>query len=432
MKITYKNLDIEVTLGSGKDTTTDLIEFRNPVKPDQLLSIENSLLYQPPGIKTLAATLGIKKSGKIDFTVITLPQSAPAAAVLTRCMCPSYTILRNREILKEGQLQAIAVNSGNANVFTPTGDKDLNNIAQLLAKEFEIKQENVFISSTGVIGVPLPIEKFQKGIPGLKSQLKENNLDAAASAILTTDLGPKTVSFKYNDLIICGIAKGAGMIEPNLATMLVYFFTNANLSSKALQNTLIKAVDYSFNCISIDTDTSTSDSVALLSTAELELSEDELKIFDSALRAMCIKLSRDIVSQGEGVSKIIEVFVNSDLSEEFSRSTAKKIINSPLVKAAIHGADPNWGRVVMAIGKPEAGKSVKVLGEENIEIKLQGETVFSKKESLKLELPAISKKIKESKIASIEVIIGAGGYPCRAWGCDLTEEYVTFNSDYTT
>ncbi len=432
MKLIYKNLDIEVTLGSGKDTTTDHVQFRNPVKSEQFLSIENSLKYQPTGIKTLAATLGIKKSGKIDFTVVTLPQAGPAASVLTRCMCPSYTILRNREILKEGQLQAIAVNSGNANVFTPNGDKDLNHIAQLLSQEFQIKQNHFFISSTGVIGVPLPIEKFQKGIPGLKSQLKENNLDAAASAILTTDLGPKTASFKHNDLIICGMAKGAGMIEPNLATMLVYFFTNAKLSSPALQNILSQAVDSSFNCISIDSDTSTSDSVTLLSTAELELSENELKIFQSALRAMSIKLARDIVSQGEGVSKIIEVSVNSNISEEFSRVTAKKIINSPLVKAAVHGADPNWGRVVMAIGKPEAGKNIKVLGEENIEIKLQGEVVFSKKENLKLDLAAISKKIRESKIASIEVTIGNADYPTRAWGCDLTEEYVTFNSDYTT
>lgn len=432
MKLTYNNLGIEITLGEGKDTTTDLIQFKNPVNTQELLSIKNSLQYQPVGIKTLAATLGIKKSGKIDFTVMMLPKAGPAAAVMTRCMCPSYTILRNREILKQGSLQAVVVNSGNANVFTPTGDKDLANIAELVSTEFGINQNNIFISSTGVIGVPLPLEKFQKGIPGLRKELKDSNLDAAASAILTTDLGPKTSSFKYKDLILCGMAKGAGMMEPNLATMLVYFFTNANLSSKTLQDSLSRAVETSFNAMSIDSDTSTSDSVALLSTGELELSEDEIKIFQDALRAMSVKLSRDIVSQGEGVSKTIEVLVDSDISEEFSKITAKKIINSPLVKAAVHGADPNWGRVVMAIGKPESGKVIKVLGEENIEIKLQGVVVFSRRENIKLDLVSISKRIKESKIASIEVKIGAGGYPSHAWGCDLTEEYVTFNSDYTT
>lgn len=429
MKINYPTLGIEITQGAGKDSTTDKVQFEVNSK---LFNIENSLKYQPQGIKTAAISLGIKKAGKIDFTTITLEKAGPAAAVLTRCMCPSYTIIRNREILKTGSLQAVVVNSGNANVFTPTGEKDLNTIAESVEKEFNINKNNIFISSTGVIGVPLPIEKFTSGIPNIKNQLKENNLDAAASAILTTDLGPKTASFKHKDLILCGIAKGAGMIEPNLATMLVYFFTNANISSKNLQEILNSAVDKSFNCMSIDSDTSTSDSVALLSTAELDLDKEELEIFKSAFTAMCVKLARDIVSQGEGVSKAVEVLVDTNQSLDFSRLTAKKIINSPLVKAAIHGADPNWGRVVMAIGKPDSGKEVKFLGEENIEIKLQGEVVFSKGQNINLNLQKISQSIKTEKTAFIEVRIANGGYPAHAWGCDLTEEYVTFNSDYTS
>ncbi|MFN8389599.1 MAG: bifunctional glutamate N-acetyltransferase/amino-acid acetyltransferase ArgJ [Bdellovibrionota bacterium] len=429
-KISYPELGIEIVPGPGRDTTDDTISF---TADDKRYTLVNSLEHQPHGIKTASATLGIKKSGKIDFTVVALEQPAPAAGLFTRSLCPSVTILRGRKILKDGKLQALAVNSGNANVFTPNGERDVNRTAELLAEELGIAADDILICSTGVIGVPLPMEKFEQGIPGIGATLRTNNLDAAASAILTTDHGPKTVSIKIGELVICGMAKGAGMIEPNMATMLVYFFTNARLSAEDLQSSLRQAADASFQSISIDSDTSTSDAVALFSTQQIVLDSTLKAAFDAALRAMSIKLARDIVSQGEGVSKIIECSVRTGISSQFAKQTAKGIINSPLVKAAVHGADPNWGRIVAAIGKSElpSGKS-SVLDPTQLTIQLMGETVYRNGEATTVDLPSVSRKMKEASLVSIAVTIEGDKFLARTWGCDLTEEYVTFNSDYTS
>lgn len=420
----YDELDIEIVPGTGRDTTGDRFRF---VAEDEEYEIENGLVHQPGGIETATATLGIKKSKKVDFTVVKLPHPCPAAGLFTRSLCPSVTILRARRICG-GTLQALAVNSGNANVFTPTGERDLERTAELLGSELGIAPEKILINSTGVIGVPLPMECFEQGIPGIASGLKPNNLQAAAEAILTTDLGPKTASFRSGDLVICGIAKGAGMIEPNLATMLVYFFTNAKLSPGELRSELENACNASFNRMSIDSDTSTSDSVAIFATDQVALGTEDRPIFSAALRALAVKLARDIVSQGEGVSKIIEARVESELGSTFALEVAKLIINSPLVKAAVHGADPNWGRVVAAIGKARRDRP---LDPKSIRIWLMGEPVYNGGEPLETDLKAVSAAMRTARRIPIEVEIGKGG-SCRVFGADLTEDYVKFNSEYTS
>jgi glutamate N-acetyltransferase/amino-acid N-acetyltransferase len=437
--LSYPELDIRIETGPGKDSTDDAVFFtvsgRSGAKEFQ---IENSLSHQPSGIRALETTLGIKKSGKPDFTVALLDRPAPAAAVFTKSLCPSETIVRNREILKTGMLQALAVNSGNANVYTPDGRKHVEHTAELLGREFGIRPEHILICSTGVIGVPLPMEKFEAGIPGLKAKLQPGNLDCTAKAILTTDLGPKTASIRIGDVLLCGMAKGAGMIEPNMATMLVYFFTNADLPAAELQKSLEAAVACSFNRISIDTDTSTSDAVALFSCPQVSLDADARQCFDAALRAMSVKLARDIVSQGEGVTKIIECVVDSGYSAEFALQTAKRIINSPLVKAAVHGADPNWGRIVAAIGKGVApdglseSSSIGVLGPRSVRVELMGTPVYDGGRPLTTDLAGVSRRMAEASLVSIAVEIYGNTHRARVWGCDLTEEYVTFNSDYTS
>lgn len=427
--ISYPELNIEVQSAWQKDTLSDSVSFTAGGKN---FLLENSLKYQPEGISTLSATLGIKKSAKPDFTVIKLDTPGPAAAVLTRSLCPSVTILRNREILKDGKLQAVVVNSGNANVYTPSGEQDVNETARLVAEEFNLAEKQILISSTGVIGVPLPMEKFRKGIPSLAKGLKHNSLELASEAILTTDLGPKTCSIKIGEMVLCGIAKGAGMIEPNLATMLVYFFTNLDLSPKELDAALREAANSSFNCLSIDSDTSTSDTVALLSTGAVPPTPELKTCFAQALRAMCVKLSRDICSQGEGVGKLIECCVRSSFPREFCLATAKLIINSPLFKSAVHGADPNWGRIVAAIGKGFSHYSGAVLDPEGIKISLCGSCVYDGGRAVETDLNALHLSMKQDPIIPVEVEIGGKENLARVWGADLTEEYVKFNSEYTS
>ena len=425
-------LDVEITACKKcKDSTQDKISFST--KDGFSGVIENSLAHVPSGIKVAATSLGIKNSGALDFTVILLEKPGNVAGVFTKSRTASPNISRNREIVSKGIAQAVVVNSGNANVFTPTATEDLTEISKLVSTEFNVTPEKQIICQTGVIGVQLPMDKFRNGIPGLNQKLKEGDLKSASEGILTTDVGPKTASFKFGDMIISGIAKGAGMIEPNMATMLVYFFTNAKLSSKKLIQALKSSTDVSFNCISVDTDTSTSDSVVIASTGEVEISEEEENIFNAALKAMCLKLAKDVVSQGEGVSKTIEAKVASDVSYEFSHALAKAIINSPLVKTAIHGSDPNWGRVVMSLGKPIRGfDSLPAYDPSKIKIDLQGTTVFNGMSPCNVDFTKLSKSMKDKKDIYVDVSINSGTHVARTWGCNLSNEYIHINADYTS
>jgi glutamate N-acetyltransferase / amino-acid N-acetyltransferase len=427
MQRIYDDLGMSIEPGCGPDTTDDLVSFAL-TGTDERVSIVNSLRYQPDGILTCATTLGIKPSGKPDFTVITLPQPGAAAAVMSQNRCPSYAVLRNRECIADGTLQAIVVGSGNANVFTPNGMRDLLRIAELLEAEFGIAAEHTLISQTGAIGTPLPMALFESGIPRLANKLQPQHLDAASEAILTTDRGPKVASVAVGDLVLTGIAKGAGMVEPHMATMLVYFFTNAQAGAGFLQDALERAADVSFNRLSIDAATSTSDTVALVSTGTQALSSIQQEHFRQALVAMSVKLTRDLASQGEGVSKTLEVTVDSDVSLPYSQRVAKQIINSPLVKTAAHGAIPGWGRIVAAIGQPQSGHVDPMLAPEQVEIALQSHTVHQRGKAITPDLQALNLALRRDKVIDIYVTLGAGGYLGRAWGCDLSADYVQFNA----
>lgn len=396
------------------------------------VELENGLAHQPPGIESISTWIGVGPEGKLDFTVVRLPQPGPAAAVFTKNRCPGDAVLSGRRNVADGRLQLLCVISKNANVFTPNGARDVELLLDALAREFDVARDDILLSCTGVIGVPLPMDRILGGIPGLSKQLKAGDLERTAKAILTTDRGPKWASVKIGRVELCGFVKGAGMIEPNMATMLGYLFTNADIEARVLDAMLRRCVDRTFNAISVDSDTSTSDTVAILSTGDVELPEAHLGDFEQALLMLCAKLARDVVGQGEGVENLIEVEVGVATSEDDARSLAKALINSPLVKTAVHGADPNWGRIVMAIGKPAARASFDRVDPRDLVIWLMDEKVFDRGRALDVDLRGVSQRMQREKTARIRVELGQPRHRFKAWGCDLTHEYIHINADYTT
>ncbi|MCC6933290.1 MAG: bifunctional ornithine acetyltransferase/N-acetylglutamate synthase [Deltaproteobacteria bacterium] len=430
-QLTYDEMGITVELGAGDDSTTDILKFKVPALEEEFV-IENSLQYQPDGVLCYGDTLGVKPSGKPDFTLIKLPQKGTVGGVFTRNLCPSVTVKRNRECLKSGETQALAVISGNAVTFAKNDSKDLERIADILSAELDLPKEQIMISATGRIGAQLSIDAVEKGLKGCAGKLKANNLKAASESIITTDKGPKFASFQCEDLKISGICKGAGMIEPHMATMLAYLFTNAKISPVKLQQLVVSAVNSTFNRISIDTDTSTSDTVMMFATGEKELTPSEEDILFYAARAMCLKLARDISTTGEGVFKGLEVVARTDFSPIDTAKIAKKIVNSPLVKSAVHGADPNWGRIGAALGKPDPVSVEPLIDMNQLTISIQGTVVFTKGSAVDFDEKKLNQELIAAKLTLIEVIHGSGRNVARAWGSDLSEEYVTFNADYTT
>jgi len=349
----WSDRPIELVEVEGTGCEQDLFAFESVAGLGRI-ELENALAHQPPGIESVAVSLGVGPSGVPDFSVVRLPEPGPAAAIFTRNRCPGDAVVSGRENVANGRLQLCAVVSKNANVFTPDGAKHVDEIIAALASEFGVEPGDVLLSCTGVIGVPLPMDRILDGIPGLSKSLETGALDGPAEAILTTDPAPKWASAKLGHVVLCGYVKGAGMIEPNMATMLGYLFTNARLPATELDALLRRCADRTWNAISVDSDTSTSDTVAIMSTNQVELSREGVADFEHALLMLCAKLARDVVGRGEGVENLIEVEVAVETSEADARALAKTLINSPLVKTAVHGADPNWGRIVMAIGKPSA------------------------------------------------------------------------------
>lgn len=395
------------------------------------IELSNSLEHQPSGITSGAVKAGIKYPDVYDFTVVKLSKRGPVAGVFTKNRCSSAAVKIDREHLEDGYAQGLAVISKNANVFTPTEREDTEAVLAAVSKEIGIEKRDLMISCTGVIGVPLPVEKVLKAVPELKGTLKPGLTDEVSRAILTTDKGPKVVSVEFEKVKLAGMAKGAGMIEPNMATMLVYFFTNLNLPAAELQQILNWSVERTFNSISVDSDTSTSDTVLLFSSGEVEPTPERISDFRSALSAASLKLARDIVAQAEGASKLIQATVKGASSTLHAKQVAKLIINSPLLKTAIFGADPNWGRIVMAIGKP-GQEQMSQIDSSRIKIVIAGITMFEYGHAIPLELKKVSDLIKNRKKIDILVELGEGEGEWTAWGCDLTYEYVKENAEYTT
>jgi glutamate N-acetyltransferase/amino-acid N-acetyltransferase len=423
------NVYLETTASS--DPSDDIVSFQSRGSGHEI-RVEPSLLHQPDGLSSVALAAGIKTEGVLDFTVVKLARRGVAAAVFTKSLCPAHCVAFDRRALADGHAQVLAVISKNANVFTPHGDEDMRTLAGWLALELGVRDDDIVLSCTGVIGVPLPMKKVELAVSGLAKKLRPHSLDQVAGAILTTDRRPKVCSVRMGDVVVSAMAKGAGMIEPNMATMLAYFFTNANVDGVRLNAILVDAVERTFNALSVDSDTSTSDTVAIFSTGAASLDGDADADFVDAIRCLSVKLARDIVTQSEGASKLIECTVRLDTSPRDAKIMAKKIINSPLFKTAIHGGDPNWGRIVMAIGKPDERMDSRALAPTDIVIEMMGQVVFSRSEAIAADLGALARKLKEATRVPVDVRIGEGRYGAKVWGCDLSARYVEINAEYMT
>jgi len=389
-------------------------------------------IQRVPGFSWFGKNIGIKDT-TLDFGGILADVPCQAAGVFTKNTMPGAPVLVGKAHLRDGLLQAVIVNSKNANVATERqGIKDSETICQLAAKAFGIEADRVLPSSTGVIGRRLPMEVITGGCKNLPEDFgqTEQHIENFARSIMTTDSRPKWVSAKVGQATLLGIAKGAGMIEPNMATMLCYFVTDAAIASDELQAMLPRVVNQSFNRISIDTDTSTSDTVVILANGLAGAVDSDA--FESTLADMAIYLAKDIARDGEGATKLIELVVSGAQTAEQALLTAKSIINSPLVKTAIYGADPNWGRFVMAIGKVfqytvNISEMSLLFGKDQHRLRIDA-AILDRDE---VPLVAISEMLKQNEV-NIEVVLGKGAYSERVWGCDLTEGYVEENAYYTT
>lgn len=380
---------------------------------------------QPQGFLSLAKNVGIKDS-TLDFTVIYSTVRARAAAMFTRNRFPGAPVIVGRDHIADGFAQALVINSKNANVaMGQVGIDNATETCRTVAEELGISPRDVLPFSTGVIGRPLPMDKIRAGLRGIRDELKPNNLELAARAIMTTDKYPKYISRRVGPTIIAGIAKGAGMIEPNMATMLAYLMTDADLPAAALAPMLRRAVERTFNSMSIDTDTSTSDTVVLMANGLA--GPVKLRPFERSLYEVCEHLTREIARNGEGATKLITVDVSGAKTKTQAKGVAKSVVNSPLVKTAVYGCDPNWGRVIMAVGK---------CFDESIEpgrvtIRFGDAKVFELGSPVDCDLEALRQYLGQSEVM-ISVDLGIGKASARVWGCDLTEGYIKENAYYTT
>lgn len=390
------------------------------------------------GVRFATAQAGIKYKGRTDVLLASLVDGTTVAGVFTKSKCSSAPVDWCREELHRGTARGLLVNSGNANAFTgKKGAEAVRLSADIASRALGCVPQDVFLASTGVIGEPLPAEKFDTVISGLVDSTEASWLEAA-QAIMTTDTYPKvateTLEFDGQTIRINGIAKGAGMIAPDMATMLSFIFTDAPIAADVLQKALSAETEGSFNAVTVDSDTSTSDTVLLFATGAaksrgvqpLTSIEDKRFVgFRSALRRLMQDLAQQIVRDGEGATKFVEVKVTGAESSVSAKRIALSIANSPLVKTAVAGEDANWGRVVMAVGKAgePADRDRLAIWFGDVRVAVDGERDPDYSED------AASAVMKEQEI-ELRVDLGLGDGSATVWTCDLTKEYVAINGDY--
>jgi len=374
-----------------------------------------------PGTTVGVAAAGIKGTDRLDVAV--LNAEGPAAALTTISTAASASCRWTRERLP-GQLRAVVVNSGNANAATGAqGERDCKRMAEQTASVLGCEIDQVAVCSTGVIGVPMPMDRVLMGIRTAASNLTASGADAA-KAILTTDLRSKEAACMAEGVTVGGIAKGSGMIHPNMATMLAFLATDAVVDAADLDCLLKDVVDRTFNCITVDGDMSTSDTVILQSTGQGDTVRPGTSQWDSlsqALYSVCWHLAREIVRDGEGAHRLVEVLVEG-LTDSQAREAARTVIRSPLVKTAIHGCDANWGRVVGALGACQAS------GLDSLALDFAGIPVVRNGMPVDFDEALASANLSQDEVL-IHVRLPGDGIG-RAWGCDLSAEYVRINADY--
>ncbi|MDX2038569.1 MAG: bifunctional glutamate N-acetyltransferase/amino-acid acetyltransferase ArgJ [Isosphaeraceae bacterium] len=389
----------------------------------------------PSGYRAAAVKAGIKASGNLDLALVVSDRPRAAAGTFTLNRIAAAPVQWDRARVPSASVRAIVVNAGNANAATGAeGLADVERTARAVAQAVGCGVDEVLVASTGVIGRRLPIEKLESGVRAAFERLEASPaaFEAASHAILTTDTRPKTVSLQAEiagrPVRLFGFAKGAAMIGPRMATMLGFLFTDANVAPADLQAALSEAVERSFNCISVEGHTSTNDTVLLLAGGDgPQLAGDDLAAFAALVDEACTKLARMIPEDGEGATHLITIDVVGARDREEARTIARTVADSALVKTAIHGADPNWGRIVSA-----AGYSGVPFEESELSLELNGIPLYRDGVPLEVDLAAASASLRGSFETTILLTLRRGEGSIRFWTSDLTAEYVRLNADYTT
>ncbi len=407
---------------------------KSPLAPAKIAEL-------PPvtGVRIAGMAAGLKESGRPDLFMAELAPGTTVAGVFTRSACASAPVEWCRKIMPGGRARGIVVNSGNANAFTgKAGDKTVAHTVRQVAKLLGCRQKEVFVASTGVIGVPVPEDYVARKLAKLHKRLSPGAWDDASAAIMTTDtfqkVAVRTARIGDTRITLTGMAKGSGMIAPDMATMLSFLFTDAKIPAEVLQKLLSRANSRSFNCITVDSDTSTSDTALLFATGRASHpvvaprgSGRLLADFARALEELMVDLAVQVVRDGEGAQKLVTIDVTGAASAPSARRIGLAIANSPLVKTAIAGSDANWGRVVMAVGKAgeKADRDRLSIAFGGVPITRLGKRVADYDE-------AVVERHLRGRDVSMTVDVGIGRGAARVWTCDLTHGYIEINADYRT
>ena len=400
---------------------------RSPLAPSSMPE-----LHPVAGIKLATAASGMKYKGRDDIMLMVADDKAVVAGALTRSKTCSAAVDWCKDVLKTGTAKAILVNAGNANAFTgKRGLASVDRMAKASADAFSVAPEDILLASTGVIGEPMNDQAITGYLPKLTANLSDQSWADAAAAIMTTDTFAKAASRKVTingeAITITGIAKGSGMIAPDMATMLAFIGADAKISKDDLATITHQVTDESFNAITVDGDTSTSDTVIVMATGQtgLEISGDGLTQFQAALKDVMVDLAQQIVRDGEGAEKLITITITGAEDDQSARRIGLAIANSPLVKTAIAGEDANWGRVVMAVGK-----SGEPADRDRLSISIGGTVIAHNGDRVDdYDETPVADHMKTRDI-HIDVDLGLGHGQAQVWTCDLTHGYITINADY--
>ena len=395
--------------------------------------IPDGTVTSVPGFVAGAVHAGIKDKDELDLAILYSKMPCVATGVFTTNLVKSAPIILSQRHLTQRKARAIVVNSGCANAcLGEQGMTDASEMASLTATKVSIASQEVLVASTGVIGKPLPMSKVRNGIE--KIEPHQDGGHELARAMMTTDTRPKEIAIqveaKEGKFTIGGVAKGAGMMHPELATMLCFITTDAAVNIDFLQQSLKKAVDVSFNMLSIDGETSPSDCVFLLANGlagNTEIGFNNGGDFQNALNEVCVSLAKSIARDGEGATKLIEVVVEGAVNQTEARQAARTIVSSPLVKAAMHGGDPNWGRIVAALGR--SGAKIR---EDKLDVHLNDICVMKQGSPTRFDAEELRTSLARLNRVPIKVYLNLGNGRATAWGCDLSEEYVRINSEHAT
>lgn len=398
--------------------------------------IDSGGVTTPNGFSAGATFAGLKTYGdeKLDFTLLLSDRPCAVAGMFTQSKVVSPSVTLTRERVADGRAQAVVANSGCANACVGhQGLADAKATTALAAKKLGLNEADVLMASTGIIGVELPMSLIRLAFE--KIRVSEDGGKEFARAIMTTDSMPKEAAVTFEaggkQCSVGGAAKGVGMIHPDMATHLSFITTDAAIDPTLLKQALKQAIDRSFNMVTVDADTSTNDTVLILANGAagnepIQAGTPEARIFYAALESVCIPLTKMIARDGEGATKLLEVTIEGAKSYDDARRAARTVASSPLVKAAIHGADPNWGRVMMALGRSGAH-----IDESKIALYMNEICVFDQGSPVPFFKEAAEVTMREEQV-TVRARLGLGKASATAWGCDLTEEYVRFNSEYTT